>query len=230
MHWSKYSEPLFKRWKCLKAAPKLRFHPAWALNELVKIKISKVPVIANSLYGHGVWSVADYENVIWLNGESCNQIRVAFNILAAALTLYSFNSAQKSNKLEAMLDYLWNNSPYVEFFEWPVLDSSFKDTVDVFGWGCWHFSGLAAHFSCDLAAQDYVVIFNRTAVWSVFIRCLSLLGNKHICSPSLQGHSASLNWVELSCIGFRSHWRLEFILFFFLLRAQKSFPFVNKQL
>lgn len=109
------------------------------------------------------------------------------------------------------------------FFEWLVPNSSFKDAVEVFGWGRWHFSRLAARFSHDLAAQDDVVIFNCTAVWSVFIRRLSLLGNKHICSPSLQGHSASLNWVELSCIGFRSHWRLEWILIFFLLRAQKSF-------
>lgn len=42
----------------------------------MKIKLRKVPVVAISLHPRGVRCVADYENVISLNGESCNRFRV----------------------------------------------------------------------------------------------------------------------------------------------------------
>lgn len=44
--------------------------------------------------------------------------------------------------------------------------------------------------------------------------CLSLLGNRRICSPSLQGHSVPfINWVVLSWIGFHSQWQVRLLFF-----------------
>lgn len=52
--------------------------------------------------------------------------------------------------------------------------------------------------------------------------CLTLLGNTHVLSPSLQGRSASLfNWIVLGWIGFPGGWRLRF--FFSMKRF--VFPF-----
>lgn len=54
--------------------------------------------------------------------------------------------------------------------------------------------------------------------------CLSLLGNRRICSPSLQGHSVPfINWVVLSWIGFHSQWQVRSLFFF--VRMQNTFFF-----
>lgn len=59
--------------------------------------------------------------------------------------------------------------------------------------------------------------------------CLSLLGNRRICSPSLQGHSVPfINWVVLRWIGFHSQWQVR--LLFFFVRMQNTFFFLTQHL